>query len=108
MDNVLEDLYKIIKERKDNPEEGSYTSYLFNKGMDKILKKVGEESTEVIIASKNCNKDETVLEVCDLTYHLLVMIVEQGISLDEIKAELEVRRNKTGNLKNERKKVEHI
>lgn len=108
MNSVLDDLYKIIKQRKDNPEEGSYTSYLFNKGMDKILKKVGEESTEVIIASKNCNNDETVLEVCDLTYHLLVMIVEQGISLDEIKAELEVRRNKTGNLKNERKKVEHI
>ncbi|GKX66942.1 phosphoribosyl-ATP diphosphatase [Inconstantimicrobium mannanitabidum] len=108
MDSVLEGLYEIIKQRKDNPEEGSYTSYLFNKGLDKILKKVGEESTEVIIASKNADSKETVLEICDLAYHILVMMAEQGISLDEVKKELEVRRNKTGNLKSERKAVENL
>lgn len=81
-------LYELLQGRKDNPQEGSYTSYLFEKGMDKILKKVGEESTEVIIAAKDNDRAETVYEVADLCYHVMVMMVEAGISLDEISAEL--------------------
>lgn len=81
-------LYELLQGRKDNPQEGSYTSYLFEKGMDKILKKVGEESTEVIIAAKDNDRAETVYEVADLCYHIMVMLVEAGISLDEISAEL--------------------
>ena len=68
--------------------EGSYTTYLFEKGIDKILKKVGEESTEVIIASKGNDKKETVYEIADLTYHVMVMMVEMGISLGDVRKEL--------------------
>lgn len=74
--------------RKAEKKEGSYTSYLFEKGIDKILKKVGEESTEVIIAGKAGDKRETIYEIADLTYHLLVLMIEMGISLDEIRDEL--------------------
>jgi len=74
--------------RKENLPEGSYTTYLFQKGMDKILKKVGEESTEVIIAAKGNDRAETVYEIADLAYHLMVMMVEMGISVDDIKKEL--------------------
>lgn len=81
-------LYELLQGRKEKPQEGSYTSYLFEKGMDKILKKVGEESTEVIIAAKDNDRAETVYEVADLCYHVMVMMVEAGISLDEISAEL--------------------
>ncbi len=82
------DLYELIKGRKDDPTEGSYTSYLFDKGLDKILKKVGEESTEVIIAGKAEDKRETVYEIADLYYHVLVLMVEAGISVDDIQKEL--------------------
>lgn len=92
MSDILNILYNVIEDRKNNPKEGSYTSYLFNKGLDKILKKVGEESTEVIIASKNQSKEETIYETADLLYHLLVLLVEKGISLDEVWKELENRR----------------
>jgi len=81
-------LMELIAGRKAQPQEGSYTSYLFQKGMDKILKKVGEEATEVIIAGKAGDKAETVYEVADLLYHLMVMMTEMGISLEEITAEL--------------------
>ncbi len=81
-------LYELIKGRKTDKKEGSYTTYLFEKGIDKILKKVGEESTEVIIAAKAGDKKETVYEVADLAYHVMVMMVEMGISLDDIKSEL--------------------
>ena len=81
-------LYKLISGRKENPQDGSYTSYLFEKGMDKILKKIGEESTEVIIAAKGGDRRETVYEVADLMYHVMVMMVEMGITPDEISAEL--------------------
>ena len=74
--------------RKENMPEGSYTTYLFNKGIDKILKKVGEESTEVIIAGKANDKAETVYEIADLTYHIMVMMVEMGISLEDVHREL--------------------
>lgn len=82
------DLYELIKGRKSDKIEGSYTSYLFEKGLDKILKKVGEESTEVIIAAKAQDKKETVYEIADLCYHVMVLMIEAGISLDDIKAEL--------------------
>jgi len=106
--SIVEQLYEVIEERKNNPVEGSYTSYLFEKGIDKILKKVGEETTEVIIASKNNNKDEEVSEICDLLYHLMVLMVNQGVAIDDIAQELDKRREKTCNKKAERKPIEHI
>ena len=81
-------LIKLIKGRKIEKTEGSYTTYLFEKGLDKILKKVGEESTEVIIAAKADDKRETVYEIADLTYHLLVLMIEMGISLEDVHREL--------------------
>jgi phosphoribosyl-ATP pyrophosphohydrolase/phosphoribosyl-AMP cyclohydrolase len=84
----LDALYELITGRKTDMKDGSYTSYLFQKGIDKILKKVGEESTEVIIAAKAGDKAETVYEVADLAYHVMVMMVEMGISVDDIYNEL--------------------
>ena len=84
----LEALMKLIEGRKTQKKEGSYTTYLFDKGLDKILKKVGEESTEVIIAAKAEDKKETVYEIADLVYHVMVLMIEAGISLDDIKKEL--------------------
>ena len=84
----LDGLLELIQGRKVEKKEGSYTTYLFEKGIDKILKKVGEESTEVIIAAKAGDKKETIYEVADLTYHVLVLMAQMGIGLDEIKAEL--------------------
>ena len=84
----LEALIKLIEGRKRDKVEGSYTTYLFEKGLDKILKKVGEESTEVIIAAKADDKKETVYEIADLTYHLLVLMIEMGISLEDVHREL--------------------
>ena len=87
----LGSLMELIEGRKTEMKEGSYTSYLFGKGIDKILKKVGEESTEVIIAAKAGDRAETIYEVADLTYHVMVMMIEMGISLDDIMAELRSR-----------------
>ena len=84
----LEILMDMIRDRKENPKEGSYTNYLFDKGVDKILKKVGEECTEVIIAGKADDKRETVYEIADLTYHVMVLMLEMGISLEDIRSEL--------------------
>ena len=84
----LEALMKLIEGRKLEKKEGSYTTYLFEKGMDKILKKVGEENTEVIIAAKGNDKKETIYEIADLAYHVMVLMIEMGISLDEVTAEL--------------------
>ena len=84
----LEGLMNLIKGRKEEKKEGSYTTYLFEKGLDKILKKVGEETTEVIIAAKAEDKKETIYEIADLAYHILVLMVEQGISLKDINDEL--------------------
>lgn len=81
-------LYQLLEGRKLNPQPGSYTSYLFEKGLDKILKKVGEECTEVVIAAKDNDRAETVYEVADLCYHTMVLLVEAGIPLEEISAEL--------------------
>ena len=77
-------LYRLIEGRKAQPKEGSYTTYLFEKGKDKILKKVGEECTEVLIGAAKNDKDETVYEIADLAYHILVLMVEMGISLEDI------------------------
>ncbi|MDK2991493.1 MAG: phosphoribosyl-AMP cyclohydrolase / phosphoribosyl-ATP pyrophosphohydrolase [Clostridiales bacterium] len=92
-EDVLAELYDVIVDRKNNPKEGSYTDYLFEKGIDKILKKVGEESAEVIIAAKNGVYDEVRWEVADLFYHVLVLLVQQGMTLDDIYAELKGRRH---------------
>lgn len=83
-----EGLYELLEGRKKNRPEGSYTTYLFEKGTDKILKKIGEECTEVIIAGKAEDRAETVYEIADLAYHVMVLMVQQGITLDEIKSEL--------------------
>ena len=81
-------LVEMLVGRKTNPKEGSYTTYLFEKGIDKILKKVGEECTEVIIAGKADDKAETIYEISDLMYHVLVLMIEMGISVEDIKKEL--------------------
>ena len=81
-------LMELIRGRKTEKKEGSYTTYLFEKGLDKILKKVGEESTEVIIAAKDQDRKETVYEIADLAYHVMVLMVEAGISLEDIRDEL--------------------
>jgi phosphoribosyl-ATP pyrophosphohydrolase/phosphoribosyl-AMP cyclohydrolase len=90
-DFSIQGLEELLKSRKANPPAGSYTSYLFEKGIDKILKKVGEESTEVIIAAKADDKKETIYEVADLAYHVMVMMVEMGITTEDILAELSSR-----------------
>ena len=84
---TMEALYELIQGRKTSKKEGSYTTYLFEKGIDKILKKVGEESTEVIIAAKADDRKETVYEIADLAYHVLVLMIEMGISIDDITGE---------------------
>ena len=84
----LEGLYSLLEERKKEKPEGSYTTYLFEKGIDKILKKVGEESTEVILAGKAADKRETVYELADLAYHAMVLMVEMGISVEDVHREL--------------------
>ena len=99
MSNTLEELYGVILDRQKNPQEGSYTCYLFDKGIDKILKKVGEECSETIIAAKNGKNEETVYEISDLIYHLLVMMASQGIPLEDVMNELDSRAQKIGNLK---------
>lgn len=107
MDAIREEFNTILK-RKDCGEEGSYTNYLFNKGTEKILKKVGEEATEVVIASLGDNKKELVGEICDLTYHVLVLMAQKGVSLEDIESELKKRREKSNNFKGERKAIEKL
>ena len=99
MDDTMQELYETILSRKGNKTEGSYTCYLFEKGIDKILKKCGEECSEVLIAAKNGDNSETVLEISDLLYHLTVLMVNEGITLDAVRAELDKRSEKSGNLK---------
>ena len=104
----LEKQYAMIQDRKQNPEQGSYTNYLFDKELEKILKKVGEESTEVIIASLSQSKEELVGEINDLLYHLQVLMVEKGVTMEDVEAELKRRSEKTHNLKAERKPIEKL
>ena len=95
---MLETLYKEAIDRKENPKKGSYTNYLFDKGLDKILKKVGEEATEVVIAAKNADKDEIANEIADVLYHLAVMLVETGVSIVDVDAVLKARQGKKSRL----------
>jgi len=99
MEGTLYKLYTVIKLRKHNPIEGSYTSYLFRSGIDKILKKVGEESAETIIAAKNGDKEAIINETSDLIYHLLVMLCEKDIDIALVEEELKDRLSKQKNLK---------
>lgn len=89
---ILKEVYDVVVDRRINPKEGSYTNYLFEKGIDKMLKKVGEEAAEVIIASKNPDNGEVIYEISDLIYHLTVLMVERGITFDDIFDELGKRR----------------
>ncbi len=86
--SVLTDVMSVILDRKENPKEGSYTNYLFDKGLDKILKKVGEEATEIVIAAKNPEPEESKYEIADLLYHLMVLMAEKGLSWDDVMEEL--------------------
>lgn len=97
--DVLQQLYETVLSRKDAHIEGSYTCYLFEKGVDKILKKCGEECSEVIIAAKNGVQEDTVGEISDLLYHLTVLMVNEGIPYEAVEQELLKRSGKTGNLK---------
>ena len=90
--DVFQGVYDVVTDRKENPKEGSYTNYLFDKGIDKILKKVGEETAEVIIGAKNEGKEEIVYEISDLLYHLMVLMVEKGATWEDIYDELDKRR----------------
>jgi len=101
MQNALTELYQVVLERKQggSGSQSSYTRYLFEQGLDKILKKCGEECAETIIAAKNGQNEETVNELCDLLYHLTVLMASQGIELDEVYTELSRRSQKIGNLK---------
>lgn len=99
-------LMELIRGRKTNPQEGSYTTYLFQKGLDKILKKIGEESTEVIIAAKDNDPKETIYEISDLVYHVMVMMIQQGISLEDIRRELASRHVIDHKVKQEKSRAE--
>lgn len=99
VNDVWKQLYQVVQDRKASPQEGSYTCYLFDKGLDKILKKVGEECAETIIAAKNGRQEETVGEISDLIYHLTVMMAQQNIPLEAVLEELDRRSHKIGNLK---------
>jgi phosphoribosyl-ATP pyrophosphohydrolase len=96
---MMKELYQTILSRKDDPAENSYTSYLFSQGLDKICKKIGEECAETIIAAKNGDPAELTGEVCDVLYHLLVLLAERGVLWEDVQAELERRSAKTGNKK---------
>lgn len=99
MQNVIEELNKVILSRKTDQIEGSYTCYLFEKGLDKILKKCGEECAEMIIAAKNGDTTELAYEACDLIYHMLVLLAEQNVDINLLKEELSRRAEKQKNLK---------
>ncbi len=99
MNETLNDLYNVIVNRRQEPSDNSYTCYLFQQGLNKILKKCGEECSEVIIAAKDGDRDEVKQEMCDLLYHLMVLLVEQEIPLSEIEEILADRSQKIGNLK---------
>lgn len=105
-DFTMDALMELIRGRKTNPQEGSYTTYLFQKGLDKILKKIGEESTEVIIAAKDNDQKETIYEISDLVYHVMVMMIEQGISLEDIRRELASRHVIDHKVKQEKSRAE--
>ena len=91
--DIFKELYSVITDRKANPVEGSYTNYLFDKGTDKISKKLGEEAVEVVIAASQRDRKATIQEIADLQYHLLVLMADRGITLDDVETELRSRRS---------------
>lgn len=91
--DILRELYSVIIDRKEHPVEGSYTNYLFDKGTDKISKKLGEEAVEVVIAASQRDRKATIQEIADLEYHLLVLMADRGITLDDVETELRSRRS---------------
>lgn len=97
--DAFKDMYDVVVDRRANPQEGSYTCYLFDKGIDKILKKCGEECTEMVIAAKNNDKDELANEINDLLYHMIVMMVDRGVTVEDIEKIMVERSQKIGNLK---------
>lgn len=104
---IIEKVYEMIKDRKNNPKEGSYTNYLLEKGIDKICKKVGEEAAETIIAAKNMDKDKLIGEISDLAYHVLVLMLDKDITVDDVKKKLTDRHKIECNKKKENKKGEY-
>lgn len=104
---IIEKVYNMIKDRKENPKEGSYTNYLLDQGVDKICKKIGEEASETIIAAKNTDKDELIGEISDLAYHVLVLMFDKDVTVEDIKAKLSKRHEVEGNKKIENKKGEY-
>ena len=104
----LKNLYQTALARKNNPQEGSYTSYLYEKGLNKILKKIGEETTEVVVAALSESKEDLIGELNDLFYHLVVLMVEKGITLEDVEREMIHRTQKQHNLKAERKPVTKV
>lgn len=104
---IIEKVFNMINDRKNNPKEGSYTNYLLDQGIDKICKKVGEEAAETIIAAKNSNKDDLIGEISDLVYHVLVLMFEKNITVREIKNKLAQRHKIEGNKKIEHQKGEY-
>lgn len=104
---IIEKIYEMIKDRSVNPKEGSYTNYLLEKGIDKICKKIGEEASEVIIASKNTDKNELVGEICDLIYHGLVLMFDRKVTIEEVKLKLSERHKIERNKKVENKRGEY-
>lgn len=99
MMDAFKDMYDVVVDRRANPQEGSYTCYLFDKGIDKILKKCGEECTEMVIAAKNNDKEELANEINDLLYHMIVMMVDRGVTVEDIEQIMVERSKKIGNLK---------
>lgn len=99
MMDAFKDMYDVVVDRRANPQEGSYTCYLFDKGIDKILKKCGEECTEMVIAAKNNDKDELANEINDLLYHMIVMMVDRSVTVEDIETIMVERSKKIGNLK---------
>ena len=91
MNDVWKQLYQVVQDRKASPQEGSYTCYLFDKGLDKILKKVGEEATEIVIAAKNPDPEEIKYEIADFLYHIMVLMVDKGLTWDDVIEELSQR-----------------
>ncbi|MGE7855663.1 phosphoribosyl-ATP diphosphatase [Bacillus sp. NPDC094064] len=107
MENVFKLLYETIEERKENPLPESYTNYLFSKGEDKILKKIGEECAEVIIASKNNDKEELVKEMVDVLYHCFVLLAEKNIALEDVIREVKERNGKLSRV-GDRKEIDTL
>ncbi len=97
--DAFKDMYDVVISRRAEPQEGSYTCYLFEKGLDKILKKCGEECTEMVIAAKNSDNEELVNEINDLLYHMIVLMAERGVTVEDVEAVMVERSKKIGNLK---------